>query len=89
MDSLGYVIRTLRPPSRSRFSSKRRTCFFVSAGTVRNNILFGLPYDPVRYERVIQACALDRDIALFPSGDETPIGERGVTLSGGQKARLR
>jgi ABC-type multidrug transport system fused ATPase/permease subunit len=58
-------------------------------GTVRHNVLFGLPYDAARYQRVITSCALDRDFALFPLGDETPIGERGVTLSGGQKARVR
>jgi ABC-type multidrug transport system fused ATPase/permease subunit len=56
---------------------------------VRHNVLFGLPYDAARYQRVITSCALDRDFALFPLGDETPIGERGVTLSGGQKARVR
>ena len=58
-------------------------------GSVRNNILFGLPLDVERYNTVITACALDRDFALFPNGDGTQIGERGVTLSGGQKARVR
>jgi len=55
---------------------------------VRNNILFGLPFDPMRYDRIVRACALDRDFANFPDGDATAIGERGVTLSGGQRARI-
>lgn len=41
-----------------------------------------------RYARVKSACALDHDIALLPAGDDTEIGERGINLSGGQKARL-
>ncbi|GAQ87187.1 ATP-binding cassette transporter subfamily C [Klebsormidium nitens] len=56
--------------------------------TIRNNITFGEPYDASRYAAVTHACALDHDIANLPGGHETEIGERGVTLSGGQKARL-
>ncbi|KIP03522.1 hypothetical protein PHLGIDRAFT_534840 [Phlebiopsis gigantea 11061_1 CR5-6] len=56
--------------------------------TIRNNILFGSPYDQERYEKVIRQCALDRDLSLFDAGDATEVGERGVTLSGGQKARI-
>lgn len=60
---------------------------FIVAGTLRDNILFGSPYDPVKYQQVIEACALVRDIEEFPAGDMTEIGERGGNLSGGQKAR--
>ncbi|KAF0694609.1 Aste57867_14526 [Aphanomyces stellatus] len=56
--------------------------------TIRENILFGQPYDRVKYNRVIDACALTTDLALFPAGDRTEIGQKGVTLSGGQKARV-
>jgi ATP-binding cassette subfamily C (CFTR/MRP) protein 4 len=55
---------------------------------MKENILFGLPYDSERYNAVIEACALDKDIESLPNGDLTIVGERGVTLSGGQKARV-
>ncbi|KAG0262862.1 hypothetical protein DFQ27_002072 [Actinomortierella ambigua] len=61
---------------------------WIQNATIRDNILFDSPYDPVRYQRVIQACSLVKDFAGFPAGDQTEIGERGVNLSGGQKARL-
>ncbi|KAF5097875.1 hypothetical protein D0Z00_002248 [Geotrichum galactomycetum] len=56
--------------------------------TLRNNILFGNAYDPVRYNAVIKACALSRDLEILDAGDATEIGEKGITLSGGQKQRV-
>jgi ABC-type multidrug transport system fused ATPase/permease subunit len=56
---------------------------WVQAGTVRNNILFGLPYDEERYRRVIHACALERDLQIMPQGDMSMVAERGTNLSGG------
>ncbi|KAG2823203.1 Canalicular multispecific organic anion transporter 2 [Phytophthora cactorum] len=56
--------------------------------TVRDNILFGLLYDRKKYEKVLDACALTADLASLPAGDSTEIGERGINLSGGQKARI-
>lgn len=56
--------------------------------TVRDNILFGLLYDRNKYEKVLDACALTADLASLPAGDSTEIGERGMNLSGGQKARI-
>ncbi|KAF9095951.1 hypothetical protein BGX23_012309 [Mortierella sp. AD031] len=61
---------------------------WIFAGTIRSNILFGSRLDQERYDKVIKACELTRDLSLFPKGDETIIGEKGVTLSGGQRARV-
>lgn len=61
---------------------------FIFPGTVRDNILCGLDYYVNRYIQVIEACALNRDLALFSKGDLTLVGERGICLSGGQKARI-
>ncbi|KAK1946686.1 Canalicular multispecific organic anion transporter 2 [Phytophthora citrophthora] len=56
--------------------------------TVRDNILFGMLYDRKKYEKVLDACALTADLQSLPAGDATEIGERGINLSGGQKARI-
>ncbi|XP_054442451.1 ATP-binding cassette sub-family C member 4 isoform X2 [Pteronotus mesoamericanus] len=61
---------------------------WVFSGTVRSNILFGKKYEKERYEQVIKACALKKDLQLLEDGDLTVIGDRGTTLSGGQKARV-
>ncbi|KAI0351013.1 multidrug resistance-associated ABC transporter [Trametes cingulata] len=61
---------------------------WVLSDTIRNNILFGAPYDEARYAKVIKQCALERDLSLFEAGDKTEVGEKGITLSGGQKARI-
>ncbi|ORZ08815.1 P-loop containing nucleoside triphosphate hydrolase protein [Lobosporangium transversale] len=61
---------------------------WIFAGSIRSNILFGSKFDQERYSKVIKACELTRDLSLFPQGDATIIGEKGVTLSGGQRARV-
>ncbi|CAD6992114.1 unnamed protein product [Ceratitis capitata] len=61
---------------------------WLFTGTIRQNILFGLPMDKRRYKTVVQKCALERDFELLPNGDKTIAGERGASLSGGQKARI-
>lgn len=64
------------------------TMFVLLSGSVRQNILFGQQFVKSRYTEVCKVCALERDISLFPHGDKTVIGERGVSLSGGQRARI-
>ena len=61
---------------------------WVVNDTLRGNILFGRDFDEERYEMVLEACALTDDIKVLPAGDMTEIGERGINLSGGQKARV-
>ncbi|KDQ16443.1 hypothetical protein BOTBODRAFT_186497 [Botryobasidium botryosum FD-172 SS1] len=56
--------------------------------SIRENIIFRLPYNEERYQQVLECCALNPDLAIFEDGDETEIGARGVSLSGGQKARV-
>lgn len=55
--------------------------------SIKDNILFGSPYEEERYKNVIECCALGPDLAVLEDGDETEVGELGVSLSGGQKAR--
>eukprot|EP00897_Mesotaenium_endlicherianum_P010190 jgi/Mesen1/919/ME000117S00078 len=61
---------------------------WVFHSTLRNNILFGLPFDRVKYERALRVSAMERDMAILPAGDLTEVYERGANLSGGQKQRL-
>ncbi|KAN0064818.1 hypothetical protein ACQY0O_001875 [Thecaphora frezii] len=70
-----------------------RTAYFSQGGwtigaSIRDNILFGLRYEPEFYQRVLEACALTQDLSILPDGDRTEVGERGVSLSGGQRARV-
>lgn len=57
-------------------------------GSIRANIVFIETFDEQRYKEVVRVCALERDFALLPHGDDTVVGERGISLSGGQKARV-
>lgn len=61
---------------------------WVMNATVKENILFGHRLDSVFYDKTVKACALLEDFASLPDGDGTEVGERGISLSGGQKARL-
>ncbi|KAI3406538.2 YCF1 [Candida oxycetoniae] len=61
---------------------------WIMNGTVKDNILFGHKYDPEFYQNVLKACALTVDLAILPRGDKTEVGEKGISLSGGQKSRL-
>ncbi|ETW02777.1 hypothetical protein H310_05268 [Aphanomyces invadans] len=61
---------------------------WIQNATIRDNILFGKPFDAAKYASVVEACALTKDIAALPAGDRTEIGQKGINLSGGQKARV-
>ncbi|XP_061388505.1 probable multidrug resistance-associated protein lethal(2)03659 [Musca vetustissima] len=61
---------------------------WVFEGTIRDNVVFVEDYNEKRYKKVLEVCALNRDLELMPRGDLTMIGERGASLSGGQRARV-
>lgn len=61
---------------------------WITNATLRENILFGTPFDQDRYDKTIYASSLAQDIDMMPGGDQTEIGEKGVNLSGGQKQRV-
>lgn len=57
-------------------------------GSIKDNILFGAPFDPERYRNVIRSCSLEPDLATFKDGDMKDVGESGRRLSGGQRQRV-
>ncbi|KAF8167359.1 pleiotropic drug resistance ABC transporter [Crassisporium funariophilum] len=63
---------------------------WLEHATIKDNIIFGSanPFDEARYESVLDACALRQDLSILDAGDMTEIGEKGITLSGGQRARI-
>ncbi|KAI7817497.1 P-loop containing nucleoside triphosphate hydrolase protein [Gamsiella multidivaricata] len=61
---------------------------WLQNASIRDNILFGSVYEEERYNQVIEVCALKRDLEILEDGDQTEIGEKGITLSGGQKQRV-
>ncbi|KAL1965879.1 hypothetical protein VTN77DRAFT_5012 [Rasamsonia byssochlamydoides] len=61
---------------------------WIENASIKDNILFGLPYDQARYRKVLFACALKKDLEMLPDGELTDIGANGINLSGGQKWRV-
>ncbi|CAG2102441.1 unnamed protein product [Medioppia subpectinata] len=67
------------------YVSQKSFCF---NGTIRDNILFGRPFDHKLYHKILFMCALEEDLKNLSAGDMTVVGDRGSTLSGGQRARI-
>ncbi|KAJ0181350.1 hypothetical protein K1T71_003435 [Dendrolimus kikuchii] len=91
--TLLYMILKELPCSNGRLESYGEISYatqgpWLFVGSIRQNIIFGQPFKKSRYMEVCKVCALERDISLFPHGDKTIVGERGVSLSGGQRARI-
>lgn len=98
----GSITAPRPPPADERFDSKATAADWIlpsaiayvaqtpwiENATIKDNILFGLPFDETRYSKVLKACALTQDLELFDDGDSTEVGAQGITLSGGQKWRL-
>ncbi|CAN3358092.1 bile pigment transporter 1 [Diutina catenulata] len=61
---------------------------WIMNATVRENILFGHRFDKAYYDLTCEACQLGPDFAVLADGDRTTVGEKGISLSGGQKARI-
>ncbi|KAJ7172563.1 multidrug resistance-associated ABC transporter [Mycena filopes] len=61
---------------------------WIRNATLRQNVLFGQREDEDKFRKIIRACSLEHDLEVLPHGEETEIGERGINLSGGQKARV-
>ena len=62
---------------------------WIQNGTIRENILFGMPMNSSKYKEVLRVCCLEKDMEMMEFGDQTEIGERGINLSGGQKQRIQ
>jgi ATP-binding cassette subfamily C (CFTR/MRP) protein 4 len=82
------------PVTKGRIERRYKTLAYspqdpwIMNGTIRENILMGLPLDESFYEQVVTSCSLSFDFSLFQKGDQTLVGDRGVQLSGGQRARI-
>ncbi|PVH78648.1 hypothetical protein DL98DRAFT_656027 [Cadophora sp. DSE1049] len=87
----GYSREDVRPDPETGLTESVAYCaqqaWLVNAN-IKENILFAAPLDEKRYKDVIVACALERDLEILDAGDETLVGEKGITLSGGQKQRI-
>ncbi|KAG6524045.1 hypothetical protein ZIOFF_013935 [Zingiber officinale] len=62
---------------------------WIQSGKIQDNILFGREMDHEKYDKVLEACSLKKDLEILALGDQTVIGERGINLSGGQKQRIQ
>ena len=87
----GSIRQDLRPDPVTGLTESVAYCaqqaWLVNA-TIKENILFASAYDKDRYHEVIAICALERDLGILDAGDQTLVGEKGITLSGGQKQRI-
>ena len=87
----GHSREDLRPDQETGLTESVAYCAqqaWLVNSTIKQNIVFASPWDKSRYESVIEACALKRDLEILDAGDSTLVGEKGITLSGGQKQRI-
>ncbi|XP_069484045.1 cystic fibrosis transmembrane conductance regulator [Ambystoma mexicanum] len=80
-------------PSAGKIKHSGRISFspqvsWIMPGTIKENVIFGVSYDEYRYKSVIKACQLEEELSKFPEKDNTVLGDGGITLSGGQRARI-
>lgn len=61
---------------------------WIFGETIRENIIFGMQFESEKYHRILDACALQQDLKSLPENDLTLVGDSGITLSGGQRARV-
>ena len=61
---------------------------WIENASIKDNILFDLPYDAHRYKKTLESCALVKDLEILPDGELTDIGAQGINLSGGQRWRI-
>lgn len=89
---LKAIVGELQTPQGRIFSSAKTAYVpqipWLFSGTIRENIIFGETYDHPKFSKIIEACALKEDLERFPSEDLSFVGERGITLSGGQRTRV-
>ena len=100
-DILQGTVQVPRPPADRYDAQATRNSWYIEGAiafvaqipwienaTIKDNILFGLPDDALRYKKVLQVCALEVDLHMLQDGDLTDIGANGINLSGGQKWRV-
>ena len=61
---------------------------WVFTSSIRQNIIFGNEYNQEKFQKVVEACSLKKDLELLPMGENTLVGEKGINLSGGKRARI-
>lgn len=90
IDSVAFVPQVRHTPLDRSSAAHDASCQtpWLQNASIKAQILLGLPLDRQRYAQVLDACSLRSDLSRLPDGDETEVGERGLTLSGGQKARV-
>jgi ABC-type multidrug transport system fused ATPase/permease subunit len=87
----GSIRQNLRPDPATGLTESVAFCAqqaWLVNDTIKENILFASPFDTHRYQIVVSACALERDLEILDAGDQTLVGEKGIALSGGQKQRI-
>lgn len=74
--------------SAHRLSLCDQMLWFIPELSIKENIVFGKPFDQHLYNRVVACCCLDRDLRALDGGDGTRLSITGSPLSGGQRRRV-